>query len=125
MPPFNAVRAFKPAARAGGFQAAGAELNVSANAVGRLVKVLEDWLGVALFKRLSRGVVLTEVERRYLAGPGVCRDDGYYAATRRLSLHFLEPHAVAVRQPCGDEAGGEAGFALRHPLLRAAQGLPP
>ncbi len=69
MPPFNAVRAFKPAARAGGFQAAGAELNVSANAVGRLVKVLEDWLGVALFKRLSRGVVLTEVERRYLAGP--------------------------------------------------------
>ena len=43
MPPLNAVRAFEAAARLGGFNAAGAELNVSANAVGRLVKVLEDW----------------------------------------------------------------------------------
>jgi LysR family transcriptional regulator, glycine cleavage system transcriptional activator len=34
------VRAFEAAARTGGFQAAGAELNVSANAVGRLVKLL-------------------------------------------------------------------------------------
>jgi hypothetical protein len=50
LPPLNAVRAFEAAARRGGFQAAGAELNVSANAVGRLVKVLEDWLGVALFR---------------------------------------------------------------------------
>ena len=54
LPPLNAVRAFEAAARAGGFQAAGVELHVSANAVGRLVKVLEDWLGVPLFKRLAR-----------------------------------------------------------------------
>lgn len=67
LPPLNAVRAFEAAARTGGFQAAGAELNVSANAVGRLVKLLEDSLGVTLFKRLSRGVVLTAVGRSYLA----------------------------------------------------------
>jgi LysR family glycine cleavage system transcriptional activator len=66
LPPLNAIRAFEAAARRGGFQAAGAELNVSANAVGRLVKVLEDWLGVALFKRLPRGVVVTEAGRGYL-----------------------------------------------------------
>lgn len=42
LPPLNAVRAFEAAARLGGFNAAGAELNVSANAVGRLVKLLED-----------------------------------------------------------------------------------
>jgi LysR family glycine cleavage system transcriptional activator len=66
LPPLNAIRAFEAAARRGGFQAAGAELNVSANAVGRLVKVLEDWLGVALFKRLPRGVVATEAGRGYL-----------------------------------------------------------
>ncbi len=66
LPPLNAIRAFEAAARRSGFQAAGAELNVSANAVGRLVKVLEDWLGVALFKRLPRGVVLTEAGRLYL-----------------------------------------------------------
>jgi LysR family glycine cleavage system transcriptional activator len=66
LPPLNAIRAFEAAARRGGFQAAGTELNVSANAIGRLVKVLEDWLGVALFKRLSRGVVITEAGRGYL-----------------------------------------------------------
>ena len=66
LPPLNAIRAFEAAARKGGFQAAGAELNVSANAVGRLVKVLEDWLGIELFKRLPRGVVVTEAGRGYL-----------------------------------------------------------
>jgi LysR family transcriptional regulator, glycine cleavage system transcriptional activator len=67
LPPLNAIRAFEAAARKGGFQAAGAELNVSANAVGRLVKVLEDWLGVALFRRLPRGVAVTEAGRGYLS----------------------------------------------------------
>jgi LysR family transcriptional regulator, glycine cleavage system transcriptional activator len=67
LPPLNAVRAFEAAARLGGFHAAGAQLHVSANAVGRHVKMLEDWLGVALFKRLSRGVVVTEAGRSYLA----------------------------------------------------------
>jgi LysR family glycine cleavage system transcriptional activator len=70
LPPLNAVRAFEAAARLGGFNAAGAELNVSANAVGRLVKVLEDAVGVALFRRLPRGVVVTEAGERYLAGIG-------------------------------------------------------
>lgn len=66
LPPLNALRAFEAAARTGGFQAAGVELNVSANAVGRLVKVLEDSLGIELFKRLARGVAVTEVGRSYL-----------------------------------------------------------
>jgi LysR family transcriptional regulator, glycine cleavage system transcriptional activator len=74
LPPLNAVCAFEAAARLGGFNAAGAELNVSANAVGRLVKLLEDWLGVALFRRLPRGVVVTEAGGRYLAGVGTLLD---------------------------------------------------
>src|SRR6185436_18910436 len=72
--PLNAVRAFEAAARLGGFNAAGAELNVSANAVGRLVKLLEEWLGVALFRRLPRGVVLTEAGDRYLGRVGTLLD---------------------------------------------------
>lgn len=74
LPPLNAVRAFEAAARLGGFNAAGAELNVSANAVGRLVKLLEDWLGVALFRRLPRGVMLTEAGSRYLGQVGTLLD---------------------------------------------------
>jgi LysR family glycine cleavage system transcriptional activator len=42
--------------------------------VGRLVKLLEDWLGVALFRRLPRGVVLTEGGGRYLGRVGTLLD---------------------------------------------------
>ncbi|HYX01923.1 MAG TPA: transcriptional regulator GcvA [Reyranella sp.] len=86
LPPLNAVRAFEAAARLGGFNAAGAELNVSANAVGRLVKLLEDWLGVPLFRRLPRGVVVTEAGGRYLAGVGTLLDQLAHATAdvRRL-----------------------------------------
>jgi len=74
LPPLNALRAFEAAARRGGFRAAGAELHVSANAVGRLVKILEDWLGVALFRRLARGVVLTDAGHGYLERVGAVLD---------------------------------------------------
>ncbi|HJV83516.1 transcriptional regulator GcvA [Noviherbaspirillum sp.] len=65
LPPLPAIRAFETAARHGGFQSAGEELHVSAGAVAHQVKLLENWLGVALFQRLPRGVVLTPAGRQY------------------------------------------------------------
>ncbi|TFW09675.1 transcriptional regulator GcvA [Oxalobacteraceae bacterium OM1] len=65
LPPLAAVRAFEAAARLGGFQNAGDELHVSAGAVAHQVKQLEQWLGVTLFQRLARGVVLTPAGRQY------------------------------------------------------------
>lgn len=65
LPPLTAVRAFEAAARHGGFQRAGEELHVSAGAVAHQIKQLESWLGVALFQRLARGVVLTTAGRSY------------------------------------------------------------
>ena len=65
LPPLPAVRAFEAAARHGGFQSAGEELHVSAGAVAHQVKQLENWLGVILFQRLARGVVLTPAGRQY------------------------------------------------------------
>ena len=47
----NGIKAFEAAARSGSFAAAGAELNVSAAAISRMVHLLEDRLGVALFER--------------------------------------------------------------------------
>src|ERR1700722_15962040 len=41
------------------------------------------------------------------------------------SLHPFEPHTLSVRHPGRDVAAGEAGLALRHLFLRAAQCLPP
>jgi LysR family glycine cleavage system transcriptional activator len=91
LPPLNAVRAFEAAARLRGFNAAGAELNVSANAVGRLVKILEDSLGVPLFRRLARGVVVTEAGGRYLARVGVLLDQ---LAEATADLQRLETSRV-------------------------------
>jgi LysR family glycine cleavage system transcriptional activator len=91
LPPLNAIRAFEAAAREGGFQAAGAELNVSANAVSRMIKVLEDWLGVALFRRLPRGVVVTEAGRAYLGRVGTLLDQ---LAEATADLQRLETSKV-------------------------------
>ena len=65
LPPLPAVRAFEAAARLGGFQNAAAELHVTAGAVAHQVKLLEGWLGVALFQRLPRGVALTRAGEQY------------------------------------------------------------
>ena len=58
-PPLNALRAFESAARLGGFAAAANELCVTPGAITQHVKTLEAWVGAALFKRHSKGVVLT------------------------------------------------------------------
>ncbi len=60
LPPLNAVRAFEAAARRGSFVEAAADLNVTHWAIGKQIRLLEDWLGVPLFERRSSGVVLTD-----------------------------------------------------------------
>ncbi len=60
LPPLNALRAFETAARHGNFARAAAELNVTHWAIGKQIRLLEDWLGVPLFERQARGVVLTD-----------------------------------------------------------------
>lgn len=65
LPPLNAIRAFDAAARLGSYVEAAKALHVTQPAVGRHVKLLEDWLGVQLFERTSRGVVLTPGGRKY------------------------------------------------------------
>ncbi|MEO6681150.1 MAG: transcriptional regulator GcvA [Pseudomonas sp.] len=51
----NALRAFEAAARHQSFSEAASELNVTPAAVGQQVRVLEAWLGIALFHRASSG----------------------------------------------------------------------
>ena len=58
--PLNALRAFEAAARQLSFTRAGLELRVTQAAVSHQVKALEGTLGVALFRRLPRGLALTE-----------------------------------------------------------------
>jgi LysR family transcriptional regulator of beta-lactamase len=56
----NALRAFEAAARHLSFTQAGMELSVTQAAVSHQVKALEERLGVPLFRRTTRGLILTD-----------------------------------------------------------------
>ena len=58
--PLNALRAFEASARLGSFTRAGLELRVTQTAISHQVKALEETLGLTLFKRLPRGLALTD-----------------------------------------------------------------
>ncbi|WP_419896136.1 LysR family transcriptional regulator [Roseomonas sp. USHLN139] len=58
--PLNALRAFEAASRHLSFTKAGLELHVTQAAISHQVKSLEENLGVALFRRLPRGLALTD-----------------------------------------------------------------
>lgn len=58
--PLNALRAFEASARHLSFTRAGLELRVTQAAISHQVKALEDILGAALFRRLPRGLALTD-----------------------------------------------------------------
>jgi len=88
IPPLNPLRAFEVAARLLSFTKAGEELFVTPSAVSHQIKVLEDSLGVALFIRQAKSLVLTTAGQAYL--PEVQRAFQHIAAaTQRLHSHNL------------------------------------
>ena len=58
--PLNGLRAFEAAARHSSFTKAAIELRVTPAALGHQVKALEERLGAPLFRRLPRGLALTD-----------------------------------------------------------------
>lgn len=58
--PLNALRAFEAAARHLSFTRAAIELCVTQTAISHQVKLLEERLGTALFRRLPRGLMITD-----------------------------------------------------------------
>lgn len=114
LPPLNAVRAFVAAARHGSFKLAADQLGVTYGAVGRQVALLEQWLGrPALFRRVSRGVVLTLEGETLLAefGPAL---DRIGAAARVHRARKGAPAATILR------VNALATFSLRWLLPRLA-----
>jgi DNA-binding transcriptional LysR family regulator len=66
LPPLNALRAFEAAARHLSFKLAAHELHVTPAAVGQQVKSLEARLGVRLFERLHKQLILTAAGQAFL-----------------------------------------------------------
>lgn len=101
LPPLNSLRAFEAAARHGGFTGAADELCVTRGAISRHVKLLEERLSVALFKRLPRGIELTESGRRLLpvltdAFESIVQRVGQIASDNR-DLRIICPPTISIR----------------------------
>ena len=66
IPDLPVLQAFECAARHGNFTKAAVELNLTQSAVSRQVKALEDQLGVLLFERVRKRVLLSAAGARLL-----------------------------------------------------------
>lgn len=103
LPPLNMLRVFEAAARHLSFTKAAEELHVTQAAVSHQVKALEEIIGLALFRRYNRRLVLTEAGQNYL--PALREAfDLMESATRKLSrdssagvLKISTLHSFAAR----------------------------
>ena len=107
LPPMNPLRAFEATARHLSFKFAARELHVTPGAVGQQVKALEDRLGVRLFDRLHKQLILTPAGQEYVAAV----QKGFYRiAEAKLiavqDMHIQTPDAAIRRRVC-DQTTGE------------------
>ncbi|NYF30601.1 LysR family transcriptional regulator [Sphingopyxis sp. JAI108] len=91
--PLRGIAVFDAAARASSFQAAAEELNLTPSAVSHQIRLLENILGVRLFNRVGRGVVLSP-------------DGAEYARSVRQSLRRMRSATREIR------SRGKSGKAL-------------
>ncbi|REG79446.1 LysR substrate-binding domain-containing protein [Marinomonas pollencensis] len=95
LPSLNALRAFEAAGRRLSFRAAADELGVTQGAVAQQVRALEEHLGVVLFQRMPRGLVLTSKGALYLADIGRAFDVMGEATEQLLA----SPETVTISVP--------------------------
>lgn len=98
LPPLNALRAFEAAARLLSFTRAAEELFVTQAAVSHQIKALEAYLGVKLFYRRNRCLLLTEAGQRYFLD---IKDifTGIHDATERLLAVSAKGSLTVCLQP--------------------------
>ena len=87
IPPLTALRAFEAAGRHLSFTKAADELHVTQAAISHQVKSLEKYLGLKLFRRLNRTLLLTDAGQLYLP-PLTDAFEGITRATHRLRQHL-------------------------------------
>jgi LysR family glycine cleavage system transcriptional activator len=95
LPPLNALRAFEAAARRGSFVRAADDLHVTHWAIGKQIRILEDWIGVPLFERRARGVTLTDQGADLLSDVSTALD-GLTLATGRVRGPKSSPRVAGV-----------------------------
>jgi len=89
LPPLRALTAFEAAARLGSFRAAASELGITRSAISHQIKLLEERLGLSLFRRDARRAELTTAGQAYFP-------------TIRDAFDQIEAHTRAVRPSAVD-----------------------
>lgn len=114
LPPLNALVAFEAVYRRGSLQSAAEELHVTPGAVGQMLRKLETWLGMPLFKREVRRLVPTTSARQYhqRIGPALS-----IIVQATVAARGRVPHEVRISMPPGIAA---KWFAPRMGKLLAA-----
>lgn len=117
--PLNALRAFEASARHLNFTRAAEELNVTQTAVSQHIRKLEDRLGKPLFRRLPRGLALTDEGQALL--PTVAQAFSSLAAAME-KLGDTRPREVLTVGAVGTFAVGWllprlGDFQQTHPLV--------
>lgn len=75
VPPFLSLRVFEAAARLGSFARAADELGISAGAVSQHIRAIEEFAGQPLFRRLGRGVELTQAGQAAFTHAGAAMEE--------------------------------------------------
>lgn len=88
LPPLQTLRAFEATARLSSMTLAAAELHVTHGAISRQIRKLEEHLGVKLFHRLTRQIILTEEGAEF-----------HPAVTRLLGDLMRESERLRARLP--------------------------
>ncbi|MDA0786521.1 MAG: transcriptional regulator GcvA [Proteobacteria bacterium] len=95
LPPLNGLRAFEAAARNLSFAKAAEELHVTPAAVSYQIRALETKLGVKLFRRLNRAVVLTDAGAQIF--PGVRSSfEGLHRTVARVAASAVSDRVVTA-----------------------------
>ncbi len=143
LPPFGSLRVFEAAARLGSLARASEAFGISPGAVSQHVRLLEEFAGQPLFRRLGRGVELTDAGKAALAHANIALTELLQAGRamrasfrgRRVSLsaapsfaskwlvprlgHFQEAYPdIEVRLTADitltDFTGSDVDFAIRY-----------
>lgn len=85
LPPLNTLKVFESAARSESFAQAASELFITPSAVSHQIKVLENYLGVDLFKRDKRKVTLSPIGEQYYTSVRQSLNELEVATQRLLS----------------------------------------
>lgn len=101
--PMGALIGFEAAARLESFSLAATELNMTQSAISHQIKALETQLGQPLFRRVNRGVELTDAGRD-LRATAAAMLETLRLGVRRLDF-YTKPGSVVVSMPTAFASG--------------------